>query len=108
MKDDSVCLRTVSFHILLIRLWRRNISRSNTLRERDEEKEPEMVACIVTYLSVSSRSATLAAGVAAVGAQGGTLHRVRGAGGGGGAALREAQAPAVVLLTLQATFKDKC
>lgn len=56
-------------------------------------------------LSVSCRSPTLAAGVAAVGAQSRTLHRVRGAGRGSGAALREAQAPAIVLLTLHAMFK---
>lgn len=53
------------------------------------------------YLSVSRSSPTLAAGVAAVGPQGSTLHRVRRAGRGSGAALRETQASAIVLLTLQ-------
>lgn len=61
--------------------------------------------CAELNLSVSCCSPALAAGVAAVGAQGGALHRVRRAGRGGDAALREAQASAVVLLTLRVDVK---
>lgn len=57
---------------------------------------------VAANLSVGGRPPALAAGVAAVGAQRRALHRVRGAGGGSDAALREAQASAVVLLTLHA------
>ncbi|TNN70377.1 hypothetical protein EYF80_019403 [Liparis tanakae] len=35
MKDDSVCFRTVSFHILRIRLWKKEQS-SGTVEDEDE------------------------------------------------------------------------
>lgn len=112
MNDDSVCLRTVSFHILLMRLWNRNIPHGvKTERERNREgagARHKDLQGIVMYLSVSSSSATLAAGVAAVGPQGSTLHRVRRAGRGSGTAMRETQAPAIVLLTLPAIYKHIC
>lgn len=60
------------------------------------------------YLSVSCGSPTLAAGVAAVGPQRSTLHRVWRAGRVSCAALRETQASAIVLLALHTIFKHIC
>lgn len=83
-------------------LERKGHTRSK-LTQTQREREAQ---CFVMYLSVCSGSPTLAAGVAAVGPQCRTLHRVRRAGRGSCTALREAQASAIVLLALLAIFSN--
>lgn len=76
--------------------------------ERERERHVRYRYSTAMNLSVSCSSPTLAAGVAAVGSQGSALHRIRRTGRGGDAALREAQASAIVLLTLHTQRFNAC